>query len=50
MFRPNRPPSGVEVAVKKVSAARCDAFLLFLCSCLGLILGYVGVNELLLCT
>jgi hypothetical protein len=54
MFRPNRPPSGVQVAVMKECAAHCNAVLLFLCSCLGLILVlwvnhlfiYIGVPEL----
>jgi hypothetical protein len=41
-FRPNRPSSAVQVAVMKDSDAQCNAVLLFLCSCLGLIVGYVG--------
>jgi hypothetical protein len=42
MFRPNQPSSGVQVVVMKDSAAQCNAVLLFLCSCVRLILDYVG--------
>jgi hypothetical protein len=41
MFRPNWPSSGVQVVVIKVSTAHCNAVLLSLYNCLGLILGYV---------
>jgi hypothetical protein len=42
MFRPNWPSSGVQVVVIKESDAHCNALLLLVGSCLGLILGYVG--------
>jgi hypothetical protein len=45
MFQPNRPSSGVQVVVMKESATQCNAVLFFLCSCLELILGYVGYHA-----
>jgi hypothetical protein len=45
MFRPNRPSSGVQVVVMKESAAHCNAVLLLICSCLGLIVDYVGYRA-----
>jgi hypothetical protein len=41
-YRPRMPSSCVQVFVMKESAAECNAVLLFLCSCLGLILGQAG--------
>jgi hypothetical protein len=34
----NRPSSGVEVIVMKESAVHCNVVVLFLCSCVGLLL------------
>jgi hypothetical protein len=41
-FRPIRTSSGIQVVLMKDSGAHCDAVLLFICNCLGLILGYVA--------
>jgi hypothetical protein len=42
MFWTNWPSSGVQALVMKKSVAHCNAVLLFLHNCLGLILGYVS--------
>jgi hypothetical protein len=45
MFRPNRPSSGVEVAVVKEPAAHSKAVYFLLCGYLGLLL-VMWVNQL----
>jgi hypothetical protein len=57
MLRPKWPSSGVQVVVLKEPAAHCNAVLIILCSCLGIILVmwvnqlfYLGVLLQLLCT
>jgi hypothetical protein len=45
IFRPNRPSSGVQFVVAKESAGHCNAVLLSLCNCLGLIIGYVSYRA-----